>query len=321
MTNSRLFSRPRGLQWLLLICLCVLATGMAWAQSTPPISAFVSILPQKQMLERVGGNLVQVQVLVQPGQSPHSYEPTPKQMVELARASVYFRVGVAFENVWAKKIQQAHPKLKMVDTRQGIKLRAMTPAAHLHDEHEHEHEHHDHHPDEKHEHEGHTHHDGELDPHIWTTPLLVKQQALNMRNALIQLSPQHKTQFEAGYAAYAAELDQLHQELNNKLSKTKSKRFMVFHPVWGYLADAYGLQELAIEVEGKEPSPKTLALIINKAKAENIRVVFVQPQFSQTAAQQVARSIKGRVVTIDPLAEDVIGNLRQVGTTLAQALQ
>jgi zinc transport system substrate-binding protein len=305
------------MQWLLLIGVSVWVAGVSWAQSTPPISTFVSILPQKQMLERVGGNLVKVQVLVQPGQSPHSYEPTPKQMVELARATVYFKVGVAFENVWAKKIQQAHPKLKMVDTRQGIKLRAMTPAAHLHDEDEH----HDHHPDEKHEHEGHTHHDGELDPHIWTTPLLVKQQALNMRNALIQLSPQYKTQFEAGYAAYAAELDQLHQELNNKLSKTKSKRFMVFHPVWGYLADAYGLQELAIEVEGKEPSPKTLAMIINKAKAENIQVIFVQPQFSQTAAQQVARSIKGRVVIIDPLAEDVVGNLRQVGATLAQALQ
>lgn len=311
--RSRLISRVRAMQWLLLIGVSVWAAGVSWAQSTPAISAFVSILPQKQMLERVGGNLVKVQVLVQPGQSPHSYEPTPKQMVELARATVYFKVGVAFENVWAKKIQQAHPKLKMVDTRQGIKLRAMTPAAHLHDE--------DEHHEKKNEHASHTHHDGELDPHIWTTPLLVKQQALNMRNALIQLNPQHKTQFEAGYAAYAAELDQLHQELNNKLSKTKSKRFMVFHPVWGYLADAYGLQELAIEVEGKEPSPKTLALIINKAKAENIQVIFVQPQFSQTAAQQVARSIKGRVVTIDPLAEDVVGNLRQVGATLAQALQ
>lgn len=299
---------------LLLTTLC-LAPAAAWAQTQAPISAFVSILPQKQMLERVGGNLVQVKVLVQPGQSPHSYEPTPKQMVELAQAQLYFRVGVAFENVWLKKIQRAHPKLHIADTRKGIELRAMNPAAHLQDDdHDHDHGNHKGHDD-------HSHHDGELDPHIWTTPLLVKQQALNMRDALIKHSPQHKAQFDAGYKAYAAELDQLHAELKNILGKTQSKRFMVFHPVWGYLADAYGLKELAIEVEGKEPSPKTLALIINKAKQERIRLVFVQPQFSKTAAEQVAKAINGQVATIDPLAEDVINNLRLVGLTLAKSLQ
>ena len=298
---------------LLLTSLCL--APAAWAQTQAPISTFVSILPQKQMLERVGGNLVRVSVLVQPGQSPHSYEPTPKQMVELAQAQMYFRVGVAFENVWIKKIQQAHPKLLIADTRKGIKLRSMTPAAHLpSDDHDHDHKNHK-------GHDAHHHHDGELDPHIWTTPLLVKQQALNMRDALIKHSPQHKTQFEAGYKAYAAELDQLHAELNSMLGNTTHKRFMVFHPVWGYLADAYGLKEMAIEVEGKEPSPKTLALIINQAKQDRIRLVFVQPQFSKTAAEQVAKAINGQVATIDPLAEDVLSNLRLVGATLAQALK
>lgn len=159
------------------------------------------------------------------------------------------------------------------------------------------------------------------DPHVWTSPPLVKQQAATVRDTLVALRPAERARFEAGFAGYAAELDALDAELRRVLSGKAQRRFMVFHPAWGYLASAYGLEQIPIEIEGKEPSPQALARIIDRAKVEGIRVVFVQKQFSRTAAEQVARAIGGEVVAIDPLAEDFVGNTRQVARALASALR
>jgi zinc transport system substrate-binding protein len=207
------------------------------------------------------------------------------------------------------KLRRSYPKLAVVDTRQGIKLQPMV--AHDHD--------HDHgaKPQAKDSSKAPVN----LDPHIWTSPPLVKQQAATVRDTLIALRPAEQARFEAGYARYAAELDALDAELRRLLAGKSGRRFMVFHPSWGYLASAYGLEQIPIEIEGKEPSPKALARIIDRAKAEGIRVIFVQPQFSRTAAEQVARAIGGEVVAIDPLAEDFVGNLRQVAQALARGLQ
>jgi len=284
-----------------------LAMGSATVLAAEPLGVFVSLLPQKQIAERVGGDAVKVGVLVAPGQSPATYDPTPQQMVALAQSAVYFPIGVAFEKTWVPKIAQAHPKLTIVDTRKGIALQpvdrravafdaapkadAPKPAA------------------------------VNLDPHIWTSPLLVKQQAATMRDALTALRPDERARFDAGYTRYAAELDALDGELRKLLAAKAQRRFMVFHPAWGYLADAYGLQQIPLEVEGKEPSPQALARIIDRAKADGVRVIFVQKQFSSTAAEQVARAIGGEVVAIDPLAEDFLGNTRQVAQALASALK
>jgi len=284
-----------------------LAVVSASVWASEPLGIFVSILPQKQIVERIGGDAVKVDVLVLPGQSPATYDPTPQQMVALAKSQVYFRIGAPFEKTWIPKIQQAHPNLKMVDTRQGITLQPIT----------------------RHDHS----HAGplkmgapataavQLDPHIWTSPPLAKQQAATIRDALVAKRPALRARFEAGYARYAAELDALDAELRQRLSGKAQRRFMVFHPAWGYFADAYGLQQIPIEIEGKEPSPKALARIIDRAKAEGIRVIFVQKQFSRTAAEQVARAIGGEVVAIDPLAEDFIGNMRDVGKVLVRGLR
>jgi zinc transport system substrate-binding protein len=281
----------------------------ALAQAAAPLPVFVSILPQKQIVERIGGDAVKVDVLVLPGQNPATYDPSPQQMVALEQAVAYFRIGVPFETTWVPKIQQAHPKLSIIDTRQGIALQPMAVHAH-----------------------GAPHGPvakapaaaaapARLDPHIWTSPPLVKQQAATVRDALIALRPAERARFEAGYARYAAELDALDAELRQRLSGKAQRRFMVFHPAWGYLASAYGLEQIPIEVEGKEPSPQALVRIIERAKAEGIRVIFVQQQFSRTAAEQVARAIGGEVVAIDPLAEDFIGNTRQVAQALARGLR
>ncbi|MGQ9724685.1 MAG: metal ABC transporter solute-binding protein, Zn/Mn family [Tepidimonas sp.] len=301
-----MLSRSKWLKWTAALA-WVGAALMTQAQAAEPLGVFVSILPQKQMVERIGGEAVKVDVLVSPGQSPATYEPSPQQMVALSKAQLYFRIGVPFENTWMPRIQQAHPNLKVVDTRQGITLL----------------------PINRHDHAHAAEHGGDaaaagakrLDPHIWTSPPLVKQQAATIRDALIAMRPAEKARFDAGYAQYAAELDALDSELRQLLAGKAQRRFMVFHPAWGYLADAYGLQQIPIEVEGKEPSPQALARIIDRAKADGIRVIFVQKQFSRTAAEQVARAIGGEVVAIDPLAEDFVGNMREVGQALARGLK
>ncbi len=291
---------------LLSLSALALLSGLLQAPlAAEPLGVFVSLLPQKQFVERIAGNTVKVEVMVRPGQSPGTYDPTPQQMVALARAAAYFRIGAPFENVWVPKIQSTHPKLRIVDTRAGITLLPMDKPAAGHD----------------HGHGAPASAGGTLDPHIWTDPLRVRQQAANIRDGLIALAPAERARFEAGYARYAAELDALDAELRRVLAGKIERHFLVFHPAWGYLARTYGLKQIPIEVEGKEPGPQALARLIDRAQADGVRVVFVQKQFSRSAADAVARAIGGEVVELDPLAEDFIGNTRIAVQAIARAMR
>ena len=272
------------------------------ARAAEPLRVVVSIPPQKQFVERVGGSEVEVTVLVGPGQSPHSYEPTPQQIASLAQADVYFRIGADFERGLLPKIAQAHPHLRIVDTRQGIALRPIEPSrgrrfasgADL---------------------------EAAPDPHIWTSPPLVRRQAQTIRDALTDLRPPMRSRFAAGYSSYASELDRLDGELRRAVEGKQRRAFLVFHPAWGYLADAYGLEQIAIELGGREPGPQALAAQIERARAEGIRLIFVQKQFSRSSAVAMARAIGGEVVELDPLAEDFVAATREVAAALARALQ
>ena len=270
------------------------------------LKVFVSILPQKYFVERIGGEKVAVSVLVGPGQNPATYEPLPKQMAALTEANIYFRIGVPFEMVWIDKIQALNPQLLIVDTREGIKLRAME-GAHEHNEVEAGSEDHDH---------------GSLttkevkDPHIWLDPLLVKIQAQTICRELSNIDPINKRFYEQNLRNFCADLDRLHWEMAATFQTLTVKKLMVFHPAWGYLTERYGLQQIPIEVAGKEPGPQELAQVIEQAKQEGIKVIFIQAQFSTEAALSVARAVEGKVVAIDPLAEDYISNLRMIAETI-----
>lgn len=286
-----------------LIFLCFLSSIQAsWAE---PLPIFVSILPQKHFVEQVGGEHVQVSVMVQPGHSPATYEPSLKQMTQISQARAYIRIGVPFENVWMPRLQKNNPQLRVVDARHNVKLIAMN---------EHEHEaaapHHAH----EHEHEA-------LDPHIWLAPLLVVQMTQQIQHLLSELAPQQADVFARNAERFIGELKALDQTLKQQLSSVKGQRFLVFHPSWGYFAKAYGLQQMAIEKEGKSPGTKRLQSIIEQAKAADIRVIFVQQQFSQRDAQTVAQAIDGEVIAVDPLAENYVQNLRKVAEVFAKALR
>ncbi len=321
-------------RWVaMLISLGILAftfLGDAFAADKLPV--FVSIVPQKYFVQQIGKDLVEVQAMVQPGASPATYEPKPQQMADLSKTKIYFAIGVPFENAWLEKIAAANPNMRVVHTDQGIEKIAME-AHHHHDDHKEEHhdegEHHDEteHGHEKGEHHGEDEHDEDhhehtgLDPHIWLSPPLVKIQARTILAALQEADPVHRGVYEANFKAFTAQIDQLDAELKKTFAGKKGLQFMVFHPAWGYFAQAYGLKQVPIEIEGKDPKPAQLKELIEHARENGIKVVFVQPQFSSKSAELVAREIGGQVAFADPLAEDWMANLRQVAQKFQAALK
>jgi len=284
------------------------AQAVASADATR-LRVAVSVLPQAQFVERVGGEHVDVQVLVGPGQSPHTYEPTAQQLATLAEARLLFSVGMPYEEALLARIRGAFERLETVDTRQGIALRQMESHGHAHD------------------HDGHDHvhgpscagHDGE-DPHIWLSPRLAKIQARTICDALCRVLPERADEFKRSLAAFHEELDALDARIAALLAPLAGRELVVFHPSYGYFADAYGLRQVAVETAGKEPSPRELAALLAEIKAAGTRVIFTQPQFSTRSAETIAAQIGGRVVHLDPLARDYVANLEIMATTIAQAL-
>ncbi|HNT69999.1 MAG TPA: zinc ABC transporter substrate-binding protein [Syntrophorhabdaceae bacterium] len=272
-------------------------------QTKAGMAAFVSIEPQAYFLERIGGQRVDAEVLVGEGQSPATYEPSPQQMARLSSAKAYFAIGVPFEKNFVNKIRQAHRELVVVETQRGVPYRYL-------DNHRHD-------------------HDGKAsierpgrtpDPHIWMDPKLVKVQARNIYNALCRLDPSNCKEYSGNLQAFLSDLDRIDQRIASALAPFKGSNIYVFHPAFGYFADSYGLRQVPIEIEGKEPGARQLAVIINRAKKERVQVIFVQPQFSTKSAETIAKSIGGAVVPINPLSRDYLSNLEKIAAKIEQGL-
>jgi zinc transport system substrate-binding protein len=281
-----------------LVILSILLWGCPAKQPsssvTERLQVFVGVLPQKYLVDRVGGDRVSVGTLVQPGQDPHTFEPTPRQISSLAGSKLYFQIGLSFEGTLIDRMRSSMPELRIVDTRAGITLMPLDAA------------------DEQ--------GDAGMDPHIWMDPRLAKRQALTIRDALIAADPRGRSSYEAGYEALARDLDSVHAELAAALASLRGKEILVFHPAFGYFAQAYGLKQVAVESGGKEPSARELARLIDRCRASGARVVFVQPQFSQAGARAVAEAIGGVVQPMDDLSYDYIANLRNMAKSVTAAL-
>lgn len=291
MRNQRIF---RLLYLGLALAAMVVPSAAAGSET---IKAFVSILPQACFVERIGGNAVEVQVLVGPGRSPATYEPTPKQMAALGRAQVYFRVGTPFEKGFIDKVASTFRGLEIVDTRKGVAL---------------------HYFDGGHDHGEETR---EPDPHIWLDPKRVKIQASTICKALSRLAPQQAGVFEENLSTFQDDLDQLDRKITKILSPLSGSRFYVFHPAFGYFADSYSLTQVAVEMEGKSPSPKQLSALINRARKDGVRVIFVQPQYSKRNAETIAKAIGGAVVPINPLPREYLKSMEDMAHALRKGLQ
>ncbi len=291
------------------------ATARPWADEKLRVRVFVSVLPIQTFVERVGGEHVDVQSMVGPGFNPHTYDPTPQQIAALSGADLYVRTGVPFENAWWERIRSANRRMEILDARSGIDLLPSPGHAHDHGAH-----------DEEGAHQKEGAHGGEDaatsgDPHVWTSPVLAKQMAAAIRDELTRIDPDHAVGYAQGYQDFARELEALDGEIAALVGDLPERKFMVFHPAWGYFAQRYDLVQVPIEFEGKEPGPRALAELIDKAKREGVKVVFVQPQFSTQSAEQIARAIGGRVAAADPLAADYADNLRRFAQAIASAFQ
>ncbi len=269
------------------------------------VGVAVTIPPQMDFARKVGGEHVHVTVLVPPGGNPHTYEPSPQQMTELAQVKVFFQVGVPFEKTLLNRIEAVNPSMKTVDTGAGIALRSMSEDELRADTDE---------PAGQDE-------GGNKDPHTWLDPANVKVMARHMADALSEADPQNKADYAANLARYDRELDDLDAYIRARCKDLKTRDFMVYHPAFGYFARAYGLKQVPIELEGKEPSAQTLAATIDFARKSGIKVIFVQKQFSQRAAQAVAQAIGGKVVAVDPLSEDYVRNMKAMADAFAGAMQ
>lgn len=310
----------RGMaRFVAMAAIVLVVTRSGYAADRVPVC--VSIVPQKYFVQQIGGDLVDVQVMVLPGASPATYEPKPRQMADLLKVRIYFAVGVPFEDAWLGKISAVNPNMKVVHTEQGIEKIPMA-VFHLHNEEDEQAEAKEHYEDAgPGGGEAHVHNDG-LDPHIWLSPPLVKRQAQNILRALQAIDPANANVYETNCRRFISEIDALDDQLKAIFGgRQGDARFMVFHPSWGYFARAYGLEQIPIEIEGKDPKPAQLKALIEHAREEKIRVIFVQPQFSTKSAELIAREIGGRVAFADPLAEDWMANLRSVAGDFEAALK
>lgn len=260
------------------------------------IDVVTSILPQKYFIDKIGGDLVDVTVMVKPGASPHSYEPTPRQMVGLSKSKIYFSMGVHFETIWMDKFVSVNPKLMIVKTDKGIEK--IPIASYDHDE-----------TDVKHDSEHNTNYIP--DPHVWLSPPLVRVIIKNIFEAFVSIDPDNKSVYEFNYKKFDEEILELDHKVKSIL-KGGTKKFMIFHPSFGYFAKSYGLTQIPVEIEGKEPKPRDLNRLINHALENKIRVIFVQPQFSSKSANTIADAIDGEVVYVDPLAYNWPENIIKV---------
>lgn len=256
----------------------------------------VSILPQKYFVEKIAGDKIEVNVMVAPGSSPATYEPKTSQMKLLSKSLAYFAIDVPFEKVWLEKFETANSKMLIVDTADGIQKLEIQK--------------HEHHDEDVHEHSG-------LDPHIWLDPLLVKIQAKNIYEALVKIDVENSSFYKTNFENFEKELDSLNEQIRDILKPYAHKAFMVFHPSWGYFANRYDLEQIAIEVQGKEPKPAQLVELVQEAKKHDIKIVFVSPQFSQKGAQTISKSINGNVAVINPLSEKWDENLIKVAKDIA----
>jgi len=248
----------------------------------------LSIPPQEFILKKLAPK-INYFTLVTPGNSPHTYEPKPSQMLKLSNANIYFTIGVEFENVWLNKFKAQNKNLIVIKTDKNI---TKIPMANNNAK--------------------------KLDPHIWLNTNNLKIIANNMANALIKYDSKNSATYKQNLQKFLNECDNLKKEINKKLSGLKNRKFLVFHPAWGYFAKEFNLNQIAIEVEGKEPSIKELVKILKFAKQQNVKAIFTQPEFSKKSANLIAKELNIKVVALSPLSRNIFKNLLEITKVLSE---
>ena len=256
------------------------------------ISIFVSVPPLQFLAERVGGDLVKVESMVGPGHNPVSYDPGPAQIGRLAKAALFVRTGVPWEEVWMKRLVRLNPEMRVLDARLGLPIESFA----------------------SHRHGGHGH---DSDPHVWTSLPNAVVIAKNITRGLLELDPGNSSYYLDNFERLKQELDQRHHQIAASLEDYRGKSFMVFHPAWGYFAQTYGVNQVAVEEEGKEPGPRKMAQLIEEARDHRISAIFVQPQFNTALVAVIAEETGATVIEVDPLVREFPDSIAKVAEGIA----
>ena len=269
---------------LLIAILCGGCTSRRPADGEP---LYVSILPLRSLVQGIVGDDFDIEVLVPPGASPETFEPTPRQFVGLNKARMVFNVGlIDFETTLLAKVED---QAKVVDLSRGIELIAGTCSHGSH---------------------GHTHTHG-IDPHVWTSPRALQKMAENAYEAIREAYPD-SVKYETNYRLLQQELKALDERTAARIAASDVEYFIIYHPAFTYYARDYGLRQIAIEADGKEPSAKQLTQLIRQAREDGVRRILYQSQFPASAVEVIARDIDAEYAEVDPLREDVIANIEEI---------
>lgn len=303
---------------LVLLLLALGIHAAAASEKAEKLRVFVPVLPYEYLLERIGGDWIDVKAIVQEGGDCHNYSPSPRQITEISKANLIFSGGVAFESNFFVAVGDGVHSPKDIDLLEGLELLAGScsecEAAHADavekgdtagapTDHDHDHD-----------------HDDLRDPHVWLSPKMLLHQSERIAVILKKHTPVEASQdIDANLAALKTDLKQLDQELKEILSSVKNSAFYVYHGAFAYFAADYGLTQKAIELAGRSPSPRQVAEVAKRAKEEGVKVIFVQPQFDQSSAASLAETIGGKVRTLDPLEKDIMANLRLIAETIRSA--
>ncbi|AZO95840.1 zinc ABC transporter substrate-binding protein [Halocella sp. SP3-1] len=271
---------------LLFVVVIIFVSGTACQVSgeSDKLAVAVSIVPEATFVKAVAGELLDVVTMIPPGNSPANYSPSPKELTKFSDSGIYFAMGVPADmtNILAKA-EEINPDIKVVklfaELNEVYPDREFSP--------------------------------GKRDPHIWLSPKRAKIMVRIIARELAEIDEKNRDVYQKNAGEYINKLNELDQEISNSLSKLKNKTFIVYHPAFGYFADDYGLEMLAIEEEGKEATPRRVQKIIDLAKKENIKAIFYQAEIDSRQSQAIAEEIGGKTIQVDPLAADYIKNLQK----------
>lgn len=271
--------------FLSLVCSCVSEND---GSSSEQIKVVTTVAPLEEFIKSVGGDKIEVSVMVPPGAEPHTFEPNPSQMRQVAEADLYVQNGAGLE-FWMDRILQVNEEMTIVDSSKGIDFVQESPE--------------------------------EIDPHIWISLRNAAMQVKNICDGLIEVDPANKEYYLENRDSYLQSLGSLDAEFNNTFGSKEKRIFIVHHPAWTYFARDYGLEQVPLMENEKEPGPKYLSEVIDLAKKNNITTIFVEPEFNPKSAEVIAREMDAGIVYLDPLAGNYLENMRYAGEKIAESLE
>lgn len=284
--------------FLLVFCLCSSWIDADEKENSQPPLVLVTVAPHKYLVERIAGKTVRVKTIVPSTANVHTFEPSPKQMMELAEADLWFRIGEFFEKHLEQALQSHRPSLRVVDLRQGLDLIYSDQL-----------------------HGSCCRHGDGMDLHFWLSPRQLKIQATTVANQLIARYPEHEAAYRKALEEHLKELDRLDRELRLTLTPVRGHTFLVVHPAYGYFCRDYKLRQLSVEIEGKDPAPQQLTKLLQQAQKLQLKTVFLQAQYSPKVAELVKAQLGegAKVEMLDPYAEDYMNNMRAIAQAFVQA--